>query len=376
MPKAQPESLPELRKQLDLIDRELLECAQKRLAIVSKIFEAKAAEGVSLFDRERERQVFERARHAAKEVGLDPEVAESIMQALVYASHGLQQSLGQQRETKADTRFVIVGGKGQMGIKLSSWLVEQGFTVSALDKGDKLEPAAFSAADVVILSVPMSEVVRVAQEVGPLLREDALLCDINSLKSEICSAMAESFGGEVLGLHPMFGPTVSSPRRQKVVACKVRDGERSAWMLGLLRRLGFEVIETTPEKHDRFMGVIQVLTHFSTMVMGRALERSGVTLDETLPFMSPIYRVELAFVGRLFAQDPELYASIEMDNKLGPELRRVFIESAAELKQICDEGNNVAFEKAFASIRDYFSAFSSEGMLLSDIIIDTVVRQP
>ncbi len=376
MSQHQSPELPELRKQLDRLDRTLLETAKQRLEIVSKIFEAKAADGAALFDRGREREVFERSRKTAAELGLNAGVADALMQALVYASHGLQQDLAKGREAKPDTHFLILGGRGRMGLKLTEWLEEQGFKVSSLDKSDALNEQAFAAADVVILSVPMDRVVETAQEVGPLLRGDSLLCDINSLKTEVCEAMAESFSGEVLGLHPMFGPTVNSPRRQKVVACKVREGDRSKWMLGLLKRLGFEVIETTPEKHDRFMGIIQVLTHFSTMVMGKALERSGATLEETLQFMSPIYRVELAMVGRLFAQDPSLYASIEMDNELGPELREAYIKAAQELKVICDSGDRAAFENEFTAIQKYFSSFSAEGMMLSDIIIDTVVRQP
>ena len=376
MSQSNSEGLAELRAELDAVDHSLLEAARRRLEIIRKIFEVKAADGVRLFDREREKQVFEKAKQTAQTLGLDPDVAQTIMHALVVASHGLQQSLGKKREAHGDARFLIVGGRGQMGTQLTGWLKEQGFEVESLEKGEPISADVVREADVVVLSVPMSVVVDVAKEIGPLLRDDALLCDINSLKSEICKAMGEAFSGEVLGLHPMFGPTTASPRRQKVVACSVRPGSRSEWMLGVLSRLGFEVIETTPEKHDRLMGVIQVLTHFSTMVMGRALEKSGLSLDETLPFMSPIYRMELAFVGRLFAQDPALYSSIEMDNEIGTELREVYLGAAEELRRICDSGDDEAFEQAFLSIRKYFSAFSAEGMMLSDLIIDTVVKQP
>lgn len=370
------DSLPDLRGELDGIDRALLELAQRRLKIVHRIFEAKANEGISLFDREREKEVFERARKTAAELGLQPSLAEELLQVLVYASHGLQQRLGREREQKLQTKFLIVGGRGRMGAKFCEWFREQGFPVEVLEKNEPIEKSAIEAFDVVMLAVPMDCVVETARAIGPFIRRDALLCDINSLKAEVCEAMAASCRGEVLGLHPMFGPTVSNPRRQKVIACSVRAGERTTWLLSLFSRLGAEIVESTPERHDRLMAVIQVLTHFSTVATARALARSGLTLDETLPFMSPIYRVELAFVARLFAQDPDLYAGIEMDNTSGPEMRRAFVEAAEELRHICDECDAEAFRDAFDAVQLYFSSFSEEGMKLSDLIIDAVVRQP
>lgn len=49
------------------------------------------------------------------------------------------------------------------------------------------------------------------------------------------------------------------------------------------------------------MGIVQVLTHFGFIAMGRALKASGSPLAASLPYTSPIYRIELAMVGRLFS---------------------------------------------------------------------------
>ncbi|MDI8296325.1 hypothetical protein MJI53_23840, partial [Salmonella enterica subsp. enterica serovar Anatum] len=40
----------------------------------------------------------------------------------------------------------------------------------------------------------------------------------------------------------------------------------------------------------------------------------NVQLEQLLALSSPIYRLELAMVGRLFAQDPQLYADIIMSS--------------------------------------------------------------
>lgn len=44
----------------------------------------------------------------------------------------------------------------------------------------------------------------------------------------------------------------------------------------------------------------------------------NVRLEQLLALSSPIYRLELAMVGRLFARDPQLYADIIMSSENNP----------------------------------------------------------
>jgi prephenate dehydrogenase len=188
--------------------------------------------------------------------------------------------------------------------------------------------------------------------------------------------MGEECAGEVVGLHPMFGPTVRSLRRQKVVICPVRQGEQAAWFRQELSAIGLELIDTDPETHDRMMAIVQVLVHFSTMVMGDALRRTGVDIDESLRFTSPVYRLELAFVGRLFAQNPDLYAEIEMSNPHANEVRALFIESASEIEALSRGGDRRAFRERFEEVARWFHGFQDEAMRLSDRVIDAMIRLP
>ena len=88
------------------------------------------------------------------------------------------------------------------------------------------------------------------------------------------------------------------------------------------------------------MTYIQALRHFSTFANGLHLSKQPVNLSNLLALSSPIYRLELAMIGRLFAQDAALYADIIMDK---PENLDV-IES---LKQTYEEALQF-FEKAIA----------------------------
>jgi chorismate mutase/prephenate dehydrogenase len=372
--------LTSLRAELDALDKTLLECAARRNAIIRDIAASKASEGRPLFDRMREREVYEKTEQLAQTLGLPASIARALMGVLIESSHQIQEQASREFALSAPDghqSFTIVGGQGQMGQLIGDALQARGHQVTALERDD--EPAthsAIGASDIIVLAVPMEIATHMAEQLGPRIRADALLCDINSLKSDICDAFARTCAGEALGLHPMFGPSVHSLRRQKVVACPVQPGPKTTWLLGELGRMGMEIIESTPEQHDRMMAVIQVLVHYATIVMGEALRRTGLSVNESLRFTSPIYRLELAFIGRLFTQSPELYAEIEMANPHGPDVRKDFLEAAKDVNTLISEGNRDAFTALFDSVSTYFDDFGTEAMELSDFIIESLCTRP
>ena len=373
-----PDELEALRAELDVLQHTLLATAARRTQVVRRIGQLKAGSLRPLFDRRRERQVFERATAVAAEVGLDPQVARRLMQVLVESSHDEQAAIGQDTARSALVRrFVLVGGHGRMGRLLGGWLQARGHQVAVLERDDGQDPAAVLAgAEIVVVAVPMGAAVPVIRALAPLIRADQLLCDINSLKRDVCQAMASDCAGELVGLHPMFGPTVATLRRQKVVWCPLRPGPLAAWWREELGQMGAELVDTDPETHDHMMAVVQVLVHYSTLVMGDALRRTGVDLAQSLAFTSPIYRLELAFVGRLFTQDPDLYAEIEMSNPHGDAVRRRFRDAADDLARTIETGDRDHFRQAFGQVRSYFHGFGDEAMALSDWLIDTLVARP
>jgi chorismate mutase/prephenate dehydrogenase len=379
------DELARLREELDELDRSLLQTAARRSEIVRAIATAKAAApgrgtGRPLFDRDRERAVYDRARAFAAQIGLPERLAHQLMQALIERSHQIQEEVSRQaaKETaESRRRFLIVGGRGRMGRLLGGEFAARGHEIDVLEVDDDRDRArAVAEAEIVLVAVPMSIARAVVEELAPHVRSDALLCDINSLKQGVCAAMAEHCRGESMGMHPMFGPTVYSLRRQKVVVCPVRPGELAMWLRDELGRMGLEIIETDPVTHDRMMAVVQVLVHYSTLVMGEALRSTGVSIEESLRFTSPIYRLELAFVGRLFAQSADLYAEIEMTNPHADEFRHCFLEAAGIFNRAIRTGDRESFRRLFEGISDYFRGFADEAMQLSDFIIDTLVMQP
>ncbi len=369
--------LDRLRAELDKADSQLLRAAVARQDLVERIGAYKARQGRSLFDRSREQKVVKGAMEQAQKLGLDPETAGQLMQVLLEASHRRQEARVSPSGTEvASKQIALVGGAGQMGQMLAAHFLGRGHQVQILDLGDGLDHAQHvQRADVTMIAVPMHAAAQVVRALGPHVRPDALLCDINSLKRDICQVMESHCEGEVLGTHPMFGPTVKSLRRQKVVLCQVRPGPLCKWMETELGHLGLDIIHAEAEHHDRMMAAVQVLVHFHTLVMGEALRRTGIGVRESLRFTSPIYRLELAVVGRLFTQDPDLYAEIEMSNPYAAEVQRHFHEAASDLHGMVSSQNKDAFRDTFHEVAEYFGDFGPEAMALSDELIEALVRK-
>ena len=374
---APPRPLPLLRAMVDALDRELLQLAARRMALVGEIAEYKRRHGVRIRDPRREREVLEDRCRRAEALGLPRDEIESIFRLLLRASRDHQAALRAEVPLELEARTIaVIGGAGRMGTMLVRLFADLGHRVLAVDLDTELTAAdAASTADVVIISVPIGETEAVIRVVGPHVRRDALLMDVTSLKSAPVSAMLDATEASVVGTHPMFGPGVHTLQGQRVVMCRARGEEWADWVRQMFVARGLVVTETTPEKHDRTMAVVQVLTHMQTQVFGLALARSGVPLAETLPFTSPAYLLELYIAARHFAQEPSLYGPIEMRNPGTAEIAGGLAEATQELGEILASGDRARFEAMFDEVRGYFGTFTDEALVQSAFLIDRLVER-
>ncbi len=204
----------------------------------------------------------------------------------------------------------IIGGTGGIGSWFASFFQREGYTVHVSGKGIGLRPAEMAAAcPVVIVSVPIGVTQAVIDEVGPHMNKDSLLMDLTSLKAGPVRAMMEASASEVIGLHPLFGPGVQSLEGQNIVLCPARGGRWIPWVREALGHRGANLIETTPERHDEIMAVVQALNHLDTFVLGLAIRRSGIAREVLESFSTPLFRGKLEMIDRVFSR-PELHAEI------------------------------------------------------------------
>ena len=183
--------------------------------------------------------------------------------------------------------------------------------------------------ELALLSVPIDRTAEVVQQLAPHLPPACILSDITSLKAAPMAAMLAAHSGPVVGLHPLFGPATTTMDKQVVITSPGRQAPACQWLLDQFTAWGAIVVQADPAEHDNAMAVIQALRHFATFSFGKFLFERGIALDDTLEFSSPIYRLELGMVGRLFAQDPTLYSEII---QASPERRQLLRDYIASLQ--------------------------------------------
>jgi prephenate dehydrogenase len=270
---------------------------------------------------------------------------------------------------------LVVGGAGAMGSWFVDFFEDRGWSVDVSDReADGSVPLeSADEYDVVVVAVPIEVAADVIEEVASNMT-DGLLMDVTSVKREPVEAMRSAPEEvEVLGTHPMFGPSVRSMRGQTVIVVRERAGELAEKVVGSFADAGANVQETTPREHDEMMSVVQGLTHYALVSVGGALERLDFDVDESRRFMSPVYEIVLDFVGRVLHQNPDLYAEIQTNQPVG-DVHDALVESADALRESIREDDADAFVEEMLNAARHYG--DTKGALRrSDKLIEANVRE-
>ena len=251
----------------------------------------------------------------------------------------------------------IVGGTGRMGSWFAELMERQGFTVLRSDLGTELTPQEMTVrCDVVVVSVPIAETLKVIREIGPLLPESGLLMDLTSVKKAPLEAMLGHSAAQVVGLHPLLGPEAGFNSGGRVVVCRGRGESGFSWITHVLQKSGLTPVYLDAEEHDRMMGLIQGANHFSTLALALAVNRSGFEVSNLSRCATETFRERLERIKFMMEQPVELFGSLLMDNPAAAEFSEQYLEGARGLLAIVITKDKQAFGDLFAALRETFDS--------------------
>lgn len=371
-----PRSLEVLRQAIDQLDQQLVELLASRRRLVEEVAQIKHQQNLPTFHPAREENLISARRAQAVAAGLDPDYIEDLFRTVMRHSRvGQLETLGR-RGVRPGATVLIVGGKGRMGQFFHRWFVQSDYPVRILDQEDWAQAKALTEGiELCLLAVPIDVTASVAARIAPHLPPNCVLADITSLKRAPLTAMLATHPGPVLGLHPLFGPATTTMDKQIVVTIPARQPEASRWFCDQLEVWGNVLVETTADEHDEIMGIVQALRHFATFAFGQFMHSRHVSVARTLELSSPIYRLELAMVGRLFAQDPWLYAEIVFATPERRELLKDFIQSLQQNLGLIEAGDKAEFVARFRQIAEWFGPFAEQAMRESTFLVDKLVHR-
>ncbi|MDP5030259.1 MAG: bifunctional chorismate mutase/prephenate dehydrogenase [Paraglaciecola sp.] len=355
-------SLDELRIQIDKIDSQMVELLAQRAKITAQVGQYKSRVGLPIYVPEREAELISKRREQAEAQGVSPTLVEDLLRRIMRESYHTQNVnyLCTNPEIK---KIVVVGGAGALGRIFVDMFTRSGYSVTVLEKADwQNSDAIFEDAGLVLVAVPIQMTEEIISRLQNLPK-DCLLVDITSTKQKPLNAMLNAHSGPVLGLHPMFGPDVPSLVKQVVVVCHGRDETKYQWLLQQMTIWGAILQHSDAKDHDDAMVFIQVMRHFCSFVFGAHLASENPDLKQLVSLSSPIYRLELAMVGRLFAQDPALYADIIFDNKDSVRLLSKFAQQFAQALTLVEANDKREFIKQFLQIGAWFGDYSKQSLI-------------
>ena len=358
------EELNALRDKIDAVDKQLIDLLAARLALVGEVGEVKSLHGLPIYAPDREASMLARRRAEAERLGVPGDLIEDVLRRVMRESYILESTSDKEHHFKcmkpALGKVVIIGGQGQLGRLFGQMFGLSGYRVETLEQGDWPRADEILAdAGLVMVAVPIDITCQVIDRLGKL-PADCLLVDVTSVKSAPLEHMLAVHQGPVLGLHPMFGPDVASLAKQVIVCCQGRDPAASQWLLDQMTIWGARLQQVEAKAHDEAMTLIQALRHFATFAYGWHLSREQANLDRLLSLSSPIYRLELAMVGRLFAQDPHLYADIILSSPQNLAMIRRYYQNFGEALGLLERGDRDGFIEAFSQVSSFFGEHADE----------------
>lgn len=353
------EILLSYRNEIDEIDAKLVELIAQRREVTTKVGLLKSEIGMPIFDPVRESELYARRRIQAEDAALSPDLIEDVIRRIIRDSYLSQEASGYRCLNPDCRKVVVIGGKGQLGRIFVDLFERSEYRVEVMEQADwERAEAILSDASVVIVAVPIRLTAKVIKQLA-YLPDDCILADVTSIKESPLYEMMNVHQGPVVGLHPMFGPDVTGLVKQTIIVCDGRQSDTYQWLLQQFEVWGATIYEVDAQAHDQAMSMVQVMRHFSTIAYGYHLMTEGADLSQLVDMSSPIYRLELIMVGRLFAQDPILYSDIIFANPDNVTMMKRFAYRFLELLKEVEMGDKDAFVKMFDQVSDWFGDYAN-----------------
>ena len=358
--------LDELRAELGAVDREILAAAARRQAIAQQIGQVKRAAGIPTRDFRQERDVIERARAAAAELGLPAQLGEELTLALIRSSLTVQEKdQVAARGEGSGRRVLVIGGAGHMGRWFVRFLSSQGFAVEVSDPAGPVEGVPYLADwrgaldgfEIVVVAAPMPASNAILHELA-LAPPRALVFDVGSLKSPLRSGLQalRDAGGKVTSVHPMFGPDTELLSGRHVIFVEVGVPAATAEARALFASTMATLVDMDLESHDRLIAYVLGLSHALNIAFFTALAESGEAAPRLATLSSTTFDAQLQVASKVAGENPEMYFEIQRLNDYGTESLAALLYAVERLRSVVRAGDAEGFRGLMERGRAYLTS--------------------
>jgi chorismate mutase/prephenate dehydrogenase len=356
-------TLDELRQEITQLDGRLIELVAQRQALSEQVAAVKRATGRPTRDFGRERDVILRARTAAAERGVSPDLAEALLRQLIESSLATQEQAGvAARAQGSGKRALVIGGRGKMGAWFADFLASQGFRVSIADPAGPLPGFDYVAdwqidaldQEVIVLATPLGATAQLLKTLAARAPR-GLVFDLGSLKTPLRAGLAElvAAGCRVTSLHPMFGPDTELLSGRHVIFIDLGNAAALSEAQALFAPTMAERVVMSLDEHDRLIAYVLGLSHALNIAFFTALAGSGEAAPRLARLSSTTFDAQLGVASRVAAESPELYFEIQSLNQYGGESLEALRQAVERLVAVVQANDARGFGELMAHGRAY-----------------------
>jgi prephenate dehydrogenase len=335
---------------LQEIDRELIELLGKKIALLR-----------------RQNPPHSSPTELLSQAGVPEFVWRNLTLNCVAASQIAHPSLTKPR------KVTVIGGEGKMGRFFVEQLAAAGHRVNILERDDWEDaPELLGKADLVLICTPIEHTVNAIAKASAYLSPSTVLADISSCKTDVVSSMLEHHSGSVLSLHPMFGPNTRSLLSQNIIVCPGRNIEAGRWFLDFMTKKGGKIVFCTPQEHDKMMAIVQAIRHFVTFSLGVFLAEEGINFKRNLKFATPLYRLQLDLVNRLFASDSSLSLHLMLCKSEQRQTINRLATTYSRLADLVDREDRETLKQEFDATSGFLQERGDRAVRESDYLLESL----
>ncbi|MEJ2251114.1 MAG: prephenate dehydrogenase/arogenate dehydrogenase family protein [Candidatus Lokiarchaeota archaeon] len=273
-------------------------------------------------------------------------------------------------------RVTIIGGSGGMGKIFAKIFKKNEFEVilTARNK-DKLKDVAnelgvtyehnlhksVKEADIVMISIPINSTVHMIEEIAPILKSNALLFDITSLKTNVYNALYKAqniYPINCISLHPMFGPGIQSLNNYNLIILKVGESDDYSSQinvfLNIFQKEGLKIIQIeNAQYHDKMMALVLGTPHMFNILYLSLLKNSNIELKELMKYTGTTFLLQTVFAESIIQREMEMFGEIQIKNNEFHKLLNQFENIVQNYKDIILKEDIQQFKELFTSGKKY-----------------------
>lgn len=257
----------------------------------------------------------------------------------------------------------IVGGSGKMGKLVSHFLKKNRHRVRSIGKSTRNIKKILERSDVIMFSVPQNSFHETVSALRNLNLRKKLLIDLSSYIGANLKTL-KLLSPRVVFMHLLFGPDIYHVKDQNIVISKGNAGGAAfKEIVGVFKKEGATIIDSSPEYHDTMTAYTQALSQFNSIALATTLAESDVSKKELENFSTLTFTLNAEVISRIAQQDADLWAGIQFNNKYFQKILSRHQKNIGQLATTVTARDSKAFREMFRTMSAFWKEKKSDAFI-------------